>query len=58
MLIPFKIRALFIWTDPSLPDLLYSTIVCPDFFETDVTNWPVHYLQICKSILIEFAPSK
>ena len=22
MLIPFKIRALFIWTDPSLPDLL------------------------------------
>jgi hypothetical protein len=23
-----------------------------------VTNWPVHKLQICKSVLIEFAPSK
>ena len=27
MLIDFKIRALFIWTGPYLPDLVYATIV-------------------------------
>ena len=26
--------------------------------DLQLTNWPVHQLQICKSVLIEFAPSK
>ena len=29
MLIAFKIRTLFIWTDPSLPDLMYLLITGP-----------------------------
>ena len=40
MLIDFKIRALFIWTDPYLPDLVYvnSGVTCNTYLRY-IADW-------------------